>query len=126
MDDWRFLVGTRANVLLEGDDRAIARVVTVLTPHLQSPIQACPRWTPQGVPDEGTIILCAVESLSADEQQNLLVWLDGAGSQVQVVTSVSSPLFRRVTAGKFLDSLYYRLNTLYITADDALSIAGAS
>ena len=77
------------------------------------------------VPREGTIILRAVETLNAYEQQNLLLWLDGAGSQVQLVTAVSIPLFRRVIEGKFLDTLYYRLNTLYITADDAVSIGGA-
>jgi sigma-54-interacting transcriptional regulator len=125
MDEWRFLLGTRANVLLEGTDQAIARVVTVLTPHLKYPIEACPHWPPQVIPREGTIILRAVETLTADEQRNLLLWLDGAGSQVRLVTAVSIPLFQRVIEGKFLDMLYYRLNTLYITADDALSIGGA-
>ena len=125
MDDWRFLLGTRANVLLEGTDQAITRVLTVLTPHLKYPIQACPHWPPQAIPREGTIILRAVETLTTDEQRNLILWLDGAGSQVQVVTAVSIPLFQRVREGKFLDALYYRLNTLYITADDALSIGGA-
>jgi hypothetical protein len=121
MDDWRILLSSRANVLLEGPDRAIDRAVVVLSPHLRSPIQTCPRWAPQAVPREGTLILRGVETLSAQEQQNLLLWLDDAGAQVQVISVSSTPLFRRVLEGGFLDSLYYRLNVLYIP-DLALSV----
>ena len=125
MDDWRFLLSSRANVLLEGPDRAIERAVSVLSPHLRSPIQMCPHWAPQEVAREGTLILRDLETLSAQEQQNLLFWLDDAGEQIQVISLSTTPLFRRVLEGDFLDTLYYRLNVLYIPADDALSIGAA-
>jgi hypothetical protein len=125
MDEWRLLLNSRANVLLEGPDRAIDRVVAVLSPHLRSPIQTCPHWAPEAVPREGTLILGNVETLSAQEQRNLLFWLDDAGAAVQVVSVSSTPLFRRVVEGGFLDALYYRLNVLYIPADAALSLGTA-
>ena len=100
------------------------QVVTVLTPHLRYPIQTRPPWAPQEVPREGTLILRDVENLDAHEQRNLLHWLDDAGAQVQLISVVSKPLFRLVLEGRFLDALYYRINVLYITAADALSIGG--
>jgi hypothetical protein len=126
MDDWRYLLSSRANVLLEGPARAIDRAVTVLSPHLRPPIQTCPRWTPQTAACEGTLILRDVETLSAHEQQNLLLWLDDAGARIQVISVSSTPLFQRVLEGGFLDVLYYRLNVLYIPADDALALGMAA
>ena len=119
MDDWRYLLSSRANVLLEGPDRAIVRAVAVLSPHLRPPVQTCPRWGHQTVACEGTLILRDVETLSAPDQQNLLLWLDEAGARVQVISVSSTPLFRRVLEEGFLDALYYRLNILYIPVDDA-------
>ena len=126
MDDWRFLLSSRANVLLEGTGRAIDQAVTVLMPHLRPPIHTCPHWAPDEVPREGTLILRDVETLNPHEQQHLLLWLDEAGAQVQLISQSSTPLFRRVVEGHFLDALYYRLNVLYITADDAWSIGRAA
>jgi len=124
MDDWRLLLSSRANVLLEGTGRAIDQAVTVLMPHLRPPIQTCSHWAPDEVTREGTLILRDVETLDPHEQQHLLLWLDEVAPQVQVISQSSTPLFRRVVEGHFLDTLYYRLNVLYITADDARSIGG--
>ena len=118
MHEWRFLLSSRANVLLEGTDRAIGRVVTVLTPHFRHPVQTCPHWAPPAMPGEGTLILRDVETLNADEQRQLLHWLEDAGAEVRVISVVSTPLYPLVVEGRFLDTLYYRLNVLYIIADD--------
>ena len=126
MDDWRLLLNSLANVLLEGTSRAIDQAVMVLLPHLRPPVHTCPHWTSDAVPREGTLILRDVETLDPHEQQHLLLWLDEAGAQVQVISLASMPLFRRVVEGHFLDALYYRLNVLYITGEDARSIGGAA
>jgi hypothetical protein len=120
MDEWRLLLSSRANVLLESTDRAIDRVVTVLTPHLRYPIQTCPHWPPHAMPSQGTLILREVETLNANEQLSLLRWLDDAGAEVQVISVISTPLFPLVVEGRFLATLYYRLNILHMTADDVL------
>jgi hypothetical protein len=122
MDDWRYLLSLGANVLLEGSDRVIDQVIAVMTPHLRHPIQTCPHWPPQAMPSEGALILRDTATLNADEQRTLLHWLDNAGAQVQVIAAASSPLFPLVLEGRFLHSLYYRLNILYIAGADALSI----
>jgi sigma-54-interacting transcriptional regulator len=118
MPDWRLLLSSRANLLLEGTDRAVDRIVTVLTPHFRHPVQTSSRWAPHAMPSEGTLILREVESLNADEQQNLLRWMEDAGAEVQVISVIPAPLFPLVVGGRFLQTLYYRLNVLYITADD--------
>jgi hypothetical protein len=122
--EWRFLLSSRANVLLEGTDQAIDRVVTVLSPHFRYPIQKCPRWAPEAMPSAGTLILRDVQALNADEQRVFLRWLEDAGAAVRVISVVSAPLFPLVVAGRFLESLYYRLNVLYITADRSVGGAG--
>ena len=80
MDDWRFLLSSRANVLLEGPDRAIDRAVIgpVAASQIPDPGRA-PTGRPRTVAREGTLILRDLETLSAQEQQNLLFWLDDAG-----------------------------------------------
>ena len=122
MDDWRYLLSLGANVLLEGSDRVIDQVIAVMTPHLRHPIQTCPHWPLQTMPSEGALILRDTATLNADEQRTLLHWLDNAGAQIQVIAAASSPLFPLVLEGRLLRSLYYRLNILYITEADALSI----
>jgi sigma-54-interacting transcriptional regulator len=123
MHESRFLLSSRVNVLLEGTDRAIDRIVTVLTPHLRHPIRTCPHWAPRAM-SAGTLIIRDVETLDANEQRSLLRWLDEVGAEVQVISVVSTPLFPLVVEGRFLETLYYRLNVLYITADDAVGGAG--
>lgn len=122
MDDWRYLLSLGANVLLEGADPVIDQVIAIMTPHLRHPIQTCPHWPLQAIPREGALILREVDTLNTDEQRSLLHWLDNAGAQIQLISAASSPLFPLVLEGRFLHSLYYRLNILYITEVDALSI----
>lgn len=122
MDDWRYLLSLGENVLLEGTDRVIDQVIAVMTPHLRHPIQTRPRWALQAMPREGTLILREVDTLNTDEQRSLLHWLDNAGAQIQLISAASSPLFPLVLEGRFLHGLYYRLNIVYITEADALSI----
>jgi hypothetical protein len=124
MHEWRFLLGSRTNVLVEGTNRAIDRVITVLSPHFRYPVRTCPRWTLGATPAAGTLILREVETLNAEEQRDLLLWLEDAGVEVQVISVVPTPLFPRVVDGRFLETLYYRLNVLYIVADDSVGGAG--
>jgi hypothetical protein len=122
MDDWRFLLSLGANVLVEGTDRVIDQVIAVMTPHLRHPIQTCPHWALEALPREGTLILREVDTLNTDEQRSLLHWVDNAGAQIQLISAAPRPLFPLVLEGRFLHSLYYRLNTVYMTGADALSI----
>ncbi len=85
-------------------------------PHVDPPV-CC--WTldtllpsPQGVK---TLVIRDVDTLSAEQQRDLLSWLEQATVvSTRVVSTTTVPLFQRVTAGRFLDVLYYRLNTVLL------------
>ena len=51
-------------------------------------------------------------SLSFDDQQRLVEWLERAAGRTQVVATSRTALLPRVDAGTFIDTLYYRLNTI--------------
>jgi transcriptional regulator of acetoin/glycerol metabolism len=67
-------------------------------------------------PDDGvrTVILHDVESLSLEDQQQLLVWLKTNFGSVQVVATTERPLLELVESAKFDPALYYALNVVYI------------
>jgi hypothetical protein len=62
----------------------------------------------------GTMILRDVDTLVHDDQQTLVTWLEQAAGRVQVVSTASSSLMPLVEAGVFMQTLYYRLNTIYM------------
>ena len=53
-------------------------------------------------------------SLPADDQLRLLDWLERAEGRTQVVSTSSTPLLPLVHSGRFIDTLYYRLNTVCV------------
>ena len=67
-------------------------------------------------PSEGTLILLEVARLDANQQTELLRWLDqfDQRSHVQVISTTSKPLFSLVEKGAFLGDLYYKLNVVRI------------
>jgi hypothetical protein len=64
-------------------------------------------------------VLRNVDGLSAEQQRTLLAWLEHAVAPTHVVSTTTVPLFPRVTAGLFLDVLYYRLNTVMLSGANA-------
>ena len=61
-----------------------------------------------------TIVVLDVDALTTSEQRRLLEWLDEATTHIQVISTASMPLLSRVEARTFNETLYYRLNTIYI------------
>jgi sigma54-dependent transcription regulator len=60
----------------------------------------------------GTLILHEVGSLTHRDQVRLLGWLEQSQGRTRVISMASASLFAQVEAGRFLDTLYYRLNTM--------------
>jgi len=105
----------RPNVLVV--DPTIKTSEILLSPCLLEPITRCAATTdPLALPAEhgGTLILQRVEALDATGQQVLLNWLERDGGRTQVVSFAAACLFPRVEQGAFLESLYYRLNTIFV------------
>jgi Sigma-54 interaction domain len=113
-----FQMGTpRVNVLLVGRDDIVQLVLRTLLVHVRKPIV---RWSPG---DElvlpandrpGTLVLHDVGLLSIREQLQVLEWSARARGTIQTISTTSAPLLPRVAAGHFEESLYYRLNTVYL------------
>lgn len=106
----------RANLLLKGTEDVVQNVLDLLTPTLRAPIDTWKPGDPLNLPTAtaGTMILRDVGRLTLDDQFQLLGWLDIAGGRTQIVSTTPSPLLARVRSGGFLDTLYYRLNTVCV------------
>jgi two-component system C4-dicarboxylate transport response regulator DctD len=104
------------NVLLEGPAAATEVALLLLQPHLRDPLVGHPLHSPFEHPEgtTGSLILRDVAALAASDQARLLVWLQGAGLGVQVVSTTEQPLFALVAQGLFDAALYYRLNVLLL------------
>lgn len=62
----------------------------------------------------GLMILRDVDTLVHGDQHKLVDWLVEAAGRVQVVSTASASLMPLVDAGVFMQTLYYRLNTIYM------------
>jgi Sigma-54 interaction domain len=116
-DDWQIARTARVNLLVIERDATVAHLLEQLLPDLNEPIA---RWHPgqrlvlPPIHLAGTIVLHDVGALGAEEQRLLLAWLEASEGRTQVVSTTQEPLLPRVNAGTFLDTLYYRLNTVCV------------
>lgn len=116
-EEWHMLRTTHPNVLLAGAQVAVNLALDALQSSLQQPIVT---WHADGarilpsLPSSGTLILQEVDVLSHENQQGLLSWLEDTMGKVHVVSTTQLTLFRLVERGVFLDTLYYRLNVVYL------------
>jgi hypothetical protein len=119
-DSWRVLRAMRPNVLVIDPDAAHSRhIVDALLEGSRGPVWRC-QVTPLALPGEtvGTLLVQDACELTPDEQRLLLGWIE-QNRATQVVTVASRPLYPCVTAGTFLDGLYYRLNVLVVDQQTA-------
>jgi sigma54-dependent transcription regulator len=114
--EWTILRGCRHNVLLEGPVAATDAALRLLQPHIRGPIRWNGPQPPLNLPtgEIGALILRGIADLSAGDQTRLLVWLGGAGSRTQIVSTTERSLFALVARGLFDETLYYRLNVMLL------------
>ena len=109
----------RVNLLLMGGDDVVQPLVESLAARFHQPVGT---WSPGErlvlPPAErtGTMVLNDVGALAVQDQIQLLEWLGTAIGRTQVVSTTPAPLLPRVESGKFIDTLYYRLNTVCLDA----------
>ena len=65
----------------------------------------------------GTVILSGVEVLAREDQRRLMAWLE-RGDRPRVISTSRVSLLPIIQAGMFIESLYYRLNTMCIDLTD--------
>ena len=114
--EWTSLRAHRHNLLIEGPLTATHAALLLLKPHIGAPIE----WKrPQGrfeLPSRegGALILEDVETLTAEDQKELLARLDRAKSHPQIISTTEHSLFALVARGLFDPALYYRLNVVLL------------
>ena len=114
----------RINLLLIAPDGVVRHVLESLRLDLWDPITRWSPGEPLALPSPtrpGTMILHNVHELTPSDQLDLVEWLVLAKGRTQVVSTTSMPLLPRVESGQFIDTLFYRLNTVCVdvTALDA-------
>lgn len=122
--DWRIACAGGFQVLIVGRPDSLEQSLLALAPHLARPVcfwsGDCLLPSPIKVK---TLVVRQVDRLVPIRQLDLMRWLDEAArAGARVVSTTSIPLVERVTAGLFLEGLYYRLNTMVLAAADASAI----
>lgn len=117
LEEFEVLRTWHPNLLLGGPPEATTAAIEALRGVLRPVIvNWAGRTALPMAPDDGvrTVILHDVESLSPEDQQQLLVWLKTNFGSVQVVATTERPLLELVESAKFDPALYYALNVVYI------------
>jgi hypothetical protein len=113
-------VNSGANLLVRGKKSATTATVVALSADFPQPLMTWSAGTDVDLPalDRGTLVVHDVDCLDLAVQRTFLTWLEDRTSRVRVITTVTRDFFAMVTAGVFLDQLYYRLNTIVVDAVD--------
>jgi hypothetical protein len=105
----------RSNCLVIGLDVLVEDVLMILGSTFRSPItvmRADQLYDLPSASGPGTVVIRGVSDLTSPDQVRLVEWLNQADGRLQVVSSSSEPLWPLVHEGRFLESLYYRLNII--------------
>ena len=118
-------LSTHANVLLIGPDDVTNAFLKAVRQHLQDPVAILRGGEPFALPSGpvGTLILVNVGAFTLAEQSQLNEWLKDRLSRAQVISTSPTGLMEMLATKSFLESLYYRLNTIYIDVATSLSDA---
>ena len=102
-------------LMLEGPEASTEAVLRFLEPCFREPVMWKRRGAPLEVPagEIGVLILQDVDGLTAEEQSNLVRWID-ANPHTKIVSTTAHRLFPLVTRGHFDITLYYRMNVVLL------------
>ena len=114
-DDCDLISTARVSVLLIGENSRTSSVVGAVRAQLGQPLITlhCDQTLELPTVSLGTVILSGVEALALEDQHRLMAWLE-RGDRPRVISTSRVSLLPIVQAGMFIESLYYRLNTLCI------------
>jgi len=113
---WQAFAASQANTLMIGAPLPVTRALTVAWTSLRRPVVWCD--TPQlrlPTGPVGTFIVWRADELTPDDQLQLSRWLERSEC-TRVLARSSRALYPLVEQGVFAADLYYRLNTVLITA----------
>jgi hypothetical protein len=116
--EWSIVLTVRPNVLLIGPADLVDARLSSIAPLLGRPM--CEWRADRALPAAGTIatlVIRNVDRLPLPRQEELFAWLDQhRQSTLQVVSTTAVSIVPLITTGRFLEDLYYRLNTIVLDA----------
>ena len=120
-NDLQIVGRKRTNVLLLGSpgDTGIVLEMLGLGMERREPILTWRPGQPLELPSPGgvvTLIFHDVDKLTPSDQLVVLDWLDHTAGRIRIVSTTRQPLWPRVQTGVFSEVLYYRLNTVCLSA----------
>lgn len=109
----------RPNLLVVCNNTSAEDAVEGLEALCRGPVTSCRLPGVLQLPSRkhGTLLLHDVAELTLSQQIALFDWLSTRPAELQVVSVTEQSLLSLVLAGRFLEGLYYRLNTLCVVAD---------
>jgi hypothetical protein len=114
------LLAAHPNVLIVASEETHEAAVKALMPYLRQPVTVLPSPSESALPSSGSVILRSIGDLNLQAQEALFYWLEGRGKNTQVVSLSPVRIFPLVTSGRFLASLYYRINVVQFDAGETL------
>ena len=111
----------RPNLLVDCIGGSAEGVLAQLRELSLGPLHTCKLPGPLELPSggRGTLMLHDVAALTIAQQVTLFDWLQHDRGTIQVVSVTETRLMGLVCDGRFLEGLFYRLNTISITARGA-------
>jgi DNA-binding NtrC family response regulator len=108
----------RPNLMVDCTGGTADAVLDQLQMICAGPFHWCRLPGPLELPSEGagTLLLHDVAALTIGQQVALFDWLQHRRGAMQVVSVTQKRLIGMVCDGRFLEGLFYRLNTISITA----------
>jgi transcriptional regulator of acetoin/glycerol metabolism len=108
----------RPNLLIVNHGATMEAVTERLRTVCAGPFRVCRLPGPFDVQTihDGTLILADVDQLTIAQQITLLDWLSRKSRAVQIVSVTAASLRELVEEGRFLEGLYYRINTVVVLA----------
>ncbi|MQA30489.1 MAG: hypothetical protein GEU82_11740 [Luteitalea sp.] len=111
----RIVKDARPNVMLVGPPAAASRMVGALGIDLRKRIVERRAAAPESWPRDGaSTFLRDIETLDLAQQQQLIEWLNRQPHRTHLIAGVGRSLYPDVKRGRFLDTLFYRLNVLQL------------
>jgi hypothetical protein len=108
----------RPNLMIVNERASLESVLQELTSVCESPLRVCefPGILVLPTDPRGTLVLGDVDRLTITQQITLSDWLARKGKDLQVVSVTRGPMTELIAEGRFLEGLFFRLNTVVIFA----------
>ncbi len=115
----------RPNLLIVNKGATLESLLERLTSICRPPFQVCrfPGRLDLPLAGDGTLVLGNVDQLTIGQQITLLDWLSRDGKAAQIVSVTGAPLSDLIAEGRFLEGLFYRINTVVVLAHKGRSRA---